>query len=295
MEWRQFVMNLESMDVYRVEEVLERHGAQSITLSDAGDNPVLEPAPGETPLWSESKILGLFATETDFEKLRLDLKTSLGCTSLPLNYIEEVADRDWQREWLKDFGPMQFGERLWVSPGEFTIEANEAAETVIVRLDPGLAFGTGTHATTALCLEWLEQIKICGKTVLDFGCGSGILSIAALKLGALSVTATDIDLQAIVATRQNALRNNVDDRLHTTQQSDDIEDRFDIVVANILAGTLIEQAAFICDRLKPGSNLALAGVLSEQANEVADAYRHCINFAPPVYRDNWARLTGSRT
>ncbi len=292
MEWRQFVMNLDSIEPDLVEEVLLRHGAQSVTLSDAGDEPVLEPAPGSTPLWSDTRMTALFAADSDFDGLRADLETSLAVDSLPENRVEALADRAWEREWLKDFRPMRFGERLWVSPDDLPVEADNA---VVVRLDPGLAFGTGTHATTALCLEWLDQNEITGNTLFDFGCGSGILAIAALKLGARSVTAVDIDPQAVTATLQNAENNGVDDRLVTTMHVDRIDEQFDFVVANILAGTLIEYAVFICDFVKPGGRLALSGILAEQVPSVTGAYQHCIDFAVPQLRDNWARLSGTRT
>jgi ribosomal protein L11 methyltransferase len=290
MEWRQFVISLESIEPALLEEVLLRHGAQSVTLSDAGNDPVLEPLPGSTPLWRDTRLTALFTADADFESLRTDLEQTLAIDALPDNHVEALADCAWERQWLKDFGPMRFGERLWVSPEGFTIDADDA---VVVRLDPGLAFGTGTHATTALCLEWLDKIDIADKTLLDFGCGSGILAIAALKLGAKSVTAVDIDLQAITATRQNALSNEVDDRLETTMQIDQLDDQFDFVVANILAGTLVDHATFVCDRLKSGGRLALSGILAEQVADVSAAYRHCIEFAAAEYRDNWARLSGT--
>ncbi len=290
MEWRQFVISLESIEPALLEEVLLRHGAQSVTLSDAGNDPVLEPLPGSTPLWRDTRLTALFTADADFESLRTDLEQTLAIDALPDNHVEALADCAWERQWLKDFGPMRFGERLWVSPEGFTIDADDA---VVVRLDPGLAFGTGTHATTALCLEWLDKIDIADKTLLDFGCGSGILAIAALKLGAKSVTAVDIDLQAITATRQNALSNEVDDRLETTMQIDQLDDQFDFVVANILAGTLVDHATFVCDRLKSGGRLALSGILADQVADVSAAYRHCIEFAAAEYRDNWARLSGT--
>jgi ribosomal protein L11 methyltransferase len=292
MEWRQFVISLESMEPDRVEEVLQRHGAQSITLSDAGNDPVLEPLPGETPLWSDTRLTALFAADSDFARLRTDLEQTLEIDTLPENRVEVLTDRAWEREWLKDFRPMRFGERLWVSPEGFTVDA---ADAVVVRLDPGLAFGTGTHATTALCLEWLDQIEIADKTLLDFGCGSGILAIAGLKLGARSVTAVDIDLQALSATRQNALNNEVDDRLVTAVQIGQLDDKFDFVVANILAGTLVDHAEFVCNRLRSGGGLVLSGILADQVADVTAAYRHCIEFDAPDYRDNWARLSGTRS
>jgi len=291
MEWRQFVMNLESIEPDRAEEILQRHGAQSVTLTDAGDNPVLEPAPGETPLWTDTRVTALFTAETDFDALCHDFRQTLNLDKLPAHHIETLADRVWEREWLKDFGPMQFGRRLWVVPGDTDVAASDA---VVVRLDPGLAFGTGTHPTTALCLEWLEQIDLNGKTVLDFGCGSGILSLAALKLGAAFVNAVDIDLQAITATRQNAARNGVSDALLAETTIDEDAPQFDIVVANILAGTLNEYAEFICRRLKPGGLLALSGILSQQVEDVANAYRKQVTFQPAVMQDNWARLAGTK-
>ncbi len=288
MEWRQFVMNLESIEPDRVEEILQRHGAQSVTLSDAGDNPVLEPAPGETPLWTDTRVTALFSADADFESLCRDLRDTLQLDELPAHHIETLEDRVWEREWLKDFGPMQFGRRLWVVPGDFEIDASDA---ILVRLDPGLAFGTGTHPTTALCLEWLEQIDLDGKTVLDFGCGSGILSVAALQLGAAFVHAIDNDLQAVTATRQNAARNGVSEALLVGTAIDEDAPQFDIVVANILASTLSEYSEFICKRLKSGGLLALSGILAEQADDVANHYPQ-IDFAPAVVQDNWARLAG---
>lgn len=288
MEWRQFVMNLESIELNRVEEILQRHGAQSVTLTDAGDNPVLEPAPGETPLWTDTRVTALFTADADFESLCHDLRDTLQLDRLPPHHIETLEDRVWEREWLKDFGPMQFGRRLWVVPGDIEIDASDA---VLVRLDPGLAFGTGSHPTTALCLEWLEQIDLDGKTVLDFGCGSGILSVAALQLGAAFVHALDNDLQAITATRQNATRNGVSEALLAGIAIDEDAPQFDIVVANILAGTLSEYSEFICKRLKSGGLLALSGILAEQAEDVARDYPQ-IDFAPAVVQDNWARLAG---
>ncbi len=186
---------------------------------------------------------------------------------------------------------MRFGERLWVSPEGFAVDA---ADAVVVRRDPGLAFGTGTHATTAPCLEWLDQTDLTARTLLDFGCGSGILAIAALKLDAKSVTAVDIDLQALTATRQNALSNEVDDRLVTMERIDQLDDQFDFVVANILARTLVDQAEILCKRLKPGGGLVLSGILADQVADVTAAYQHSIEFAAPCYRDNWARLAGTK-
>ncbi len=233
----------------------------------------------------------LFSADADFSLLRADLRQTLALDTLPENSVERVPDRAWEREWLDRFEPMRFGERLWVSPQGFDVDAENC---IVVRLDPGLAFGTGTHATTALCLEWLDSREMRGKTLLDFGCGSGILALAALKLGANRVTAVDHDLQAIMATRQNALVNEVEDRLVTATTLGEIEGQFDFIVANILAATLVVEADQLCRQLKSGGDLALSGILAEQLAEVSEAYRDCVELATPTYRDEWACLSGTK-
>lgn len=293
--WRQFVMNLDRLDRDTVEQVFNRHGAASVTLSDAADDPVLEPAPGETPLWTETCITGLFPADADLVQLERDLCRELDLDVLPPHRIEVLADRHWEREWLQHFGPMQFGQRLWILPGDSQVSS---ADAVIVRLDPGLAFGTGSHATTALCLEWLDRLPLQGKTMLDYGCGSGVLATAALRLGCRAATAMDIDPQAVTATRRNAARNSVARRLSVCSTPEAIAGRFDVVVANILAGALTEFAESITSRLASRGILALSGVLSEQAADVQAAYAPWIEFERPVFREQdgqvWARLTGTR-
>lgn len=293
MDWQQFVMNLDSLDPAVVEEVFMRHGACSVTLSDAADTPVLEPGPGETPLWAETKITALFEGGTDLTKVETALREALG--ALPPYRIESLSDRPWEREWLRDFGPMRFGERLWIAPGESLVEQDDA---VIVRLDPGLAFGTGTHPTTAMCLEWLDSLQFQGKTLLDYGCGSGVLAIAALKLGCRAATAMDIDPQALIATKENATQNGVAENLNVVGAAADIEGEFDVVVANILAGPLVEFAESITSTVGSHGMLALSGVLCEQAQDVMKAYEPWIRFEKPVSREQdgqeWSRLTGTR-
>ena len=293
MQWRQFVMDLEALDPATVEDLFSRLGACSVTLSDAGDDPVLEPGPGETPLWSNTRITGLFSDETDMDAFRRALATGLGLEQIPKHHVEELADREWEREWLKDFGAMQFGSRLWICPTGENVAADDA---VIVHLDPGLAFGTGTHPTTAMCLEWLDGVELEGKTLLDYGCGSGVLAIAALKLGCRSATGMDIDPQAVTATGQNAADNGIADNLSITDSPEGIEGQFDVVVANILAGPLVQFADSITSLLARGGMLALSGVLCEQADEVMQAYRPWIEFDEPEFREQdgqtWSRLTG---
>ncbi len=287
-------MDLESLEPERVEAVFARHGALSVTLTDAGDRPVLEPAPGMTPLWSETRISALFSAAADLDALAADLSATLGRRRLPAYRVETLADRSWEREWLKDFGPMQFGERLWVCPGETA--APDGA--IVVRLDPGLAFGTGTHPTTALCLEWLERRPLANATILDYGCGSGVLAIAALKLGCRAAVAVDIDPQAITAARANAARNGVAGRIDVRLDNVTLEGRFDFVVANILAGPLMQLAPSIAARLRAGGELALSGILSDQAEEVRAAYSPWIRFEPTALRSRndqaWAIVSGRR-
>jgi ribosomal protein L11 methyltransferase len=295
MPWRQFVMELAALDPDAVEAIFEKHGAQSITLTDAGDDPQLEPGRGETPLWKNSRITGLFPSGQDFADLQSDLMRTLGIPRLPRHDIVDLEDRFWEREWLKYSEPMVFGERLWIYPGD-TVVNDDAA--VVVRLDPGLAFGTGTHATTALCLEWLSSQRLEQKNLLDYGCGSGVLAIAGLRLGAHSATAMDIDPQALTATHDNASRNGVAESLSVVGSDTAISGAFDVVVANILAGPLIVLAERIAARVRGGCLLALSGILSEQVDDVLSAYQSWITFDEPVLREQdgqtWARLTGLR-
>ena len=295
MAWRQFVMNLDTLDPAIVEDIFVQLGACAVTLTNAGDDPVLEPGPGETPLWTDTKITGLFSSDADLEEFQAALLARLDLSGLPAHCIEELADRVWEREWLKDFIAMRFGQKLWVCPSGSQVTQKDA---VVVHLDPGLAFGTGTHATTALCLEWLDGLPTAGKTLLDYGCGSGILAIAALKLGCRNATAMDIDPQAITATRQNAAANEVAEHLQILGAAEDIRGVFDIVVANILAKPLVRIAESITLTLAGRGMLALSGVLCEQADDVMAAYEPWIEFDEPVFREqdgqSWSRLTGQR-
>ena len=295
MEWRQFVMDLETLNPDSVEDVFVRHGAHSVTYTDAGDKPVLEPAPGETPMWSDTLITGLFSADADIDGLRDDLLQSLQLEQLPANRIEELAERVWEREWLKDFGPMQFGQRLWICPGDSTADD---ADAVVVQLDPGLAFGTGTHPTTALCLDWLDGLSLQDSTMLDYGCGSGVLAIAALKLGCQSAVAMDIDPQALIATKQNAQHNDVGSQLQVFGSAAELDGQFDVVIANILAGPLIELAEPIAAHVRGSGKLALSGILAEQIDQVLASYTAWVNFDEPVLRpqgnQTWACLTGTR-
>ncbi len=294
MSWQQFVINLGRLDPGTVEAFFEDHGALSVTLTDAGNKPVLEPAPGETPLWTDTRLTALFDANADLTGIADAMKQALQLATLPYYRVELLEDRDWEREWLRDFGPMRFGERLWVLPGD----AAAPDGGVGVRLDPGLAFGTGTHPTTALCLEWLDGLELQDRTVLDYGCGSGILAIAAIRLGASEATAIDIDPQALTATRDNARQNGVGSSITVSDADPPAAARFDVVIANILAGPLVSLAESLSMRLSSGGELALSGILSGQVNKIRDAYGPWISFDAPAYRSQddhaWARLTGKR-
>lgn len=304
-----------SLDVGRrdpgpYEDALFELGALSVTLLDAADDPVLEPAPGATPLWPTVVVRAVFEAGTDTDAVRAALNATPGLdTQLLAGSIqfETVADRAWEREWLKDFRPMRFGRRLWVCPGGQRPEPPspgadpDAADRkpVLLELDPGLAFGTGTHATTAQCLEWLDSAEregnwLDGAEIIDYGCGSGILAIAALLLGARQAIGMDIDPQALLATRQNGERNGVLDRLQVTADPDVGEVQADVVLANILAGPLVELAPRLAQRTRPGGRIALSGLLAEQADAVTAAYRPWFDIRLTGTRDGWGLLTGRR-
>lgn len=274
------------------EELLLASGASSVSLVDAGDDPVLEPAPGATPLWSRTVAIGLFDAQADAEHILANLREYLpDGASIELS-TELVEDQDWVRVWLKDCEPMKFGTRLWVCPREKRVD-EPGCETLL--LDPGLAFGTGTHPSTALCLDWVARNEVQGFDVLDFGCGSGILGIAALKLGAARCTSVDIDPQAILATRDNASQNSVAERMHALEHDAAfIPFDADLVLANILARPLIELAPLLTSSLKRGGRIVLAGLLDRQADEVRAAYADAFDFEPDVSREGWTRIAARK-
>ena len=292
MDWLRFTLRTEKAQADAVSEALTSCGAQAVTLQDAEDQPLFEPGPGETPLWQQIEVTGLFTAGIDTDKLLAQLAAQLGNDILRTQRLEPLEDKDWSRAWMDDYRPMQFGHRVWIVPS-WTEPPDPDAVNIL--LDPGLAFGTGTHPTTALCLEWLDSQALAGKHVLDYGCGSGILAIAAARLGTASVTAIDIDPQALTATRNNAERNNVSALIQTGLPGALAEDQqFDIVIANILAGPLVELAPLLCSHLRAGGELALSGVLAEQADEVSQAYSRFCGMALPSVREDWVRLSGQR-
>ncbi|MFJ5474182.1 50S ribosomal protein L11 methyltransferase [Pectobacterium carotovorum] len=292
MPWIQLKINTSGKVAEQLGDVMMESGAVSVTFQDTHDTPVFEPLPGETRLWGDTDAIALYDAETDMNAVIaiLEQEPLLGVGFK--HKIEQLEDKDWEREWMDNFHPMQFGKRLWICPSWREIPDPTA---VNVMLDPGLAFGTGTHPTTALCLQWLDGLDLEGKTIIDFGCGSGILAIAALKLGAARAIGIDIDPQAIQASRDNAQRNGVSERLELYLPKDQPADlSADVVVANILAGPLRELAPLISDLPKAGGHLGLSGVLATQADGVAEAYADKFTLDPVAEREEWCRITGQR-
>jgi len=291
MAWLELKLALGGLDAERVEEALEEVGALSVTLEDAGDEPIYEPDADKPSLWSDTRLTALFPAEAHMDSVLLRLRSDLGLEALPPYRIEPLEDRDWVREWLKDFKPMRFGKHLWICPTAYTPPDPEAVNLI---LDPGLAFGTGTHPTTALCLEWLDGADLAGKEVVDYGCGSGILAIAAARLGARHLWAVDNDPQALVATRDNAARNGVTDRLSVCLPPAFPALKADLLLANILAGPLVSLAPLFAAHLKSGAPLVLSGILKTQEPDIRRAYEADFAGLETQAKDDWIRITGIR-
>ena len=281
MDWKTLAARANSEQLHALEDLLWRTGAVAVTVADAEDKPIFEPGPGEIPVWDEVIATGLYEEKIDIELIRKTMKDD----GFELLYVESLGDRVWERQWLERFQPMRFGQRLWVCPSGYEVSEPGA---VVMDLDPGLAFGTGTHETTKMCLQWLDRWIEPGMTVLDFGSGSGILGIAALLLGASSVVAVDNDPQALVASRDNAKRNAVQDRLEVCYPLDLEPGKFDVVVANILAQPLIDLAAHLIDLMKPEASLLLSGIMESQSNWVKQAYP--LQFVGEKSDDGWVCL-----
>ncbi|MBY6187711.1 50S ribosomal protein L11 methyltransferase [Marinobacter hydrocarbonoclasticus] len=292
MAWIQIRLNANNETAETISDELMELGAASVTFVDAHDTPVFEPLPGETRLWGDTDVIGLFDAITDMAPVIEALKAMPELANQMTYKVEALEDKDWEREWMDNFHPMQFGRRLWICPS--WREAPEP-DAVNVMLDPGLAFGTGTHPTTALCLTWLDGLALSDKSVVDFGCGSGILAIAAIKLGAQTVVGLDIDPQALTASADNAQRNGVEEKLTVYLPKDQPADlQADVVVANILAGPLRELAPVISGLVKPGGQLALSGLLVEQAEELRDVYSQWFELNPTAIEGDWCRLDGTK-
>lgn len=293
MSWIQVRLDTTSDHAETLEDLLLAAGACAVTLQDAKDQPVYEPELGTTPLWNNTVVVGLFDAQTRTDDVIPFLMENSGLNPFPHHKVELVEDKDWEREWMTHFHPMQFGDRLWVCPSWKEVPDPNG---VNLMLDPGLAFGTGTHPTTALCLRWLDQQhNLDDKTVMDYGCGSGILAIAALLLGADSAVGVDLDPQALEATTENAKRNNIPaGKLQVFLPDEEPTHQADVVLANILAGPLNQLAPKLASLTRAGGSIALSGILMEQAEEIIQTYEQWFTMDAPVSFDGWCLLSGTR-
>lgn len=288
MPWLELRIDSNRDDAPAIEDSLLNCGALSVTLQDNADHPIFEPALGETPLWQNTRIVGLFEADVNTGAISRQLQLPHG-TGHSWNSLE---DKDWEREWMTHYQPIQCGENLWICPSWLSPPQPEAVNLL---LDPGLAFGTGTHPTTFLCLQWLSEQELRGLTAIDYGCGSGILGIAALLMGARSVVGVDIDPQALLATQDNAQRNGLAaEQFPVFFPNKAPAAQHDVVLANILAGPLVELADTLKQHLKPQGLLCLSGILHTQAEAVVNAYRDFIHFEPVRQKEEWVCLTGHR-
>jgi ribosomal protein L11 methyltransferase len=291
MPWLQLRINTQRAQANKLEDALLASGAVSVTLQDNADQPILEPALGETPLWDEVRVTGLYDADIDTAATSAQIQRYYGA-ALPDNAWELLEDKDWEREWMKNYHAIRCGERLWICP---SWQQPPEPDKVNLMLDPGLAFGTGTHPTTFMCLQWIDQQDFSGLQVMDYGCGSGILGIATLLLGAQQVIGVDIDPQALLATTENARRNQLPDNampVYLPPRCPKVE--VDIMLANILAGPLVQLAPTLNGLTRLGGKLCLSGILGLQAEEVMAAYRPWFDFEPPRHQEEWVCLTATK-
>jgi ribosomal protein L11 methyltransferase len=282
--------DLGSLDPQAAEGACWACGASALTFVDARDDAVLEPAPGEFRLWPRTRLRCLFGREFDAPGIATALAAALGLDPGSIE-VRVVADRVWEREWLKHFHPMRFGRRLWVCPHHERVSAREA---IVVALDPGLAFGTGTHPSTALCLTWLDAHLAPGGRVIDYGCGSGVLALAAAKLGAAEVHCFDIDPQALSAARANSEANGLAAHVRVHEHADALPQEVDLLLANILSGPLSQLAPRFASLVRPGGQVVLAGLMQHEVADVTGAYAPCFDVAPFGEREGWVGLAGRR-
>ncbi|MCG6861017.1 MAG: 50S ribosomal protein L11 methyltransferase [Chromatiaceae bacterium] len=291
MPWIQVTCSCDRERAPLIEVILENAGALAVTLRDAADDPQMEPPPGVTPLWSRVRLTALFP---DSRRARVSAQTLLDYLATQPDLeprLERIQDQIWERAWMDDFAPARFGKRLWICPrGQAAFDS----DAVVVEMNPGLAFGTGHHPTTALCLRWLDGADLAGKAVIDYGCGSGILAIAALRLGAVKAMAIDHDPQALEATRANAEHNRVADRLLLCLPERMPNEPADLLLANILAGPLVELAPRLSVLVRFDGSIALSGIIREQSAQIEDAYRPWFELEAPRMQGEWALLSGRR-
>ncbi len=296
MPWVQVTLYTQPQYAEPIEALLFGYGASAVTLQDAADQPVFEPVKGTTPLWQNTRIMGLFEADIDGELLLQNLAADWHHTypslDFPSHQFDILEDKDWEREWMQRFEPMQFGPKFWVCPSWQPVPDPQAANLM---LDPGLAFGTGSHPTTALCLQWLAKQSLTHQQVMDYGCGSGILALAALLLGAEQAHCIDNDDQALIATQDNAQRNHIDThRMATYLPEQTPKTPVDILVANILANPLIQLASTLAALVKPTGLITLSGILENQANDVITAYDPWFTIHHVTQKEGWVRIDGIR-
>ena len=290
MPWLQLIIPTNDTDADQLSDALMEQGAVSVTLQDMQDQPMLEPAIGTTPMWSQTRAVGLFDASEDLKQVVKNVEQQLQ-KKIPDWKAEQLEDKDWVRAWMDDFKPMQFGKKLWVVPSTFEPPHPEAAN---ILLDPGLAFGTGTHPTTSMCLEWLDANPPTKKDIIDFGCGSGILAIAAILLGAKHAEAIDIDPQALIATCDNAKNNNVANKIKTWLPNEFSTKQTPLLLANILASPLIELAPYFAELTASQGQIVLSGILAEQAENVLAAYKTYFEIQIWKQQGDWVCLAGIR-
>lgn len=292
MPWQQLICHTSKENQEAINTLMESYNVLSVTFQDAEDKPVLEPLPGETPLWDKLVITALFEADDDLDTLIAQLHANKQAWEISKLYVEVLEDQIWERAWMENFHPMQFGKNLWIYPSGYEIPDDNSVK---ILLDPGLAFGTGTHPTTALCLEWLDQHPPKDLAVIDYGCGSGVLAIAAAKLGARHIVATDIDPQAITATRDNMQRNSIpDDSISCYLPHDCPTTPVDLLIANILSGPLVELYPKLNALVVKGGSLVLSGILEEQQAQIVGAYSKSFGNIQISTLDGWLRITGTK-
>ena len=293
MPWLQLRINTPPEQAGALESALQHGGALAVTMEDNADQPIFEPALGETPLWHETRVTALYNADINTHSTIEQLRKALPEKTRPL--LEKpvwhiLEDKDWEREWMTNYHPMQCGDNFWICPSWTEPPCPEA---VNLHLDPGLAFGTGTHPTTFLCVSWLARQNLGDLSVIDYGCGSGILGLACLLLGARKVTGVDIDPQALLATQENARRNGLESSRFPVCFPDRCPaDEVDLVIANILAGPLVELAPTLGALIKPGGRICLSGIIDSQVSAVKQAYNDSIEILSIDSKEEWVCITG---
>ena len=287
--YHQIEFNIAKDDLAETEKILELYQPLSISIQGFGEEKIYEPLPGEMPIWEKIRVKAMYQNIKNLSELENEIINKTKIKILNNKVIKTIGEKDWQEEWVQSSKPMRFGEKLWIYPDHLI---NNLEGKVCVNLNPGLAFGTGSHPTTRLCLEWLEKSNLDQKSVLDYGCGSGILGISAIKLGAKSVTAIDLDPQAVIASKNNAEKNHVRKEIEITDNNITIERNFNIIVANILAKPLIKLAPYFYKKLNKEGAICLSGILEGQINIIKDAYLKYFNLSEIKIKDGWVMMSG---